>query len=89
MLDYESPNMKYEIKVRIDFHVDQVLENEIIINFNKAAKIGKALGGFFGKINNKIVKKAAEAEARYQDELKRVSRESFSDTTRSRWDSFI
>jgi hypothetical protein len=51
--------MKYEVKVRIDFHVDQVMENEIIINFNKAAKIGKALGGFFGKINNKIVKKAA------------------------------
>lgn len=66
-----------------------MLENEIIINFNKTAKIGKALGGFFGALNNKISKKASEAETKFQEELRRVSRESFSDSTRSKWDSFV
>lgn len=61
LIDYLSPELKYETKVRIDYHIDNVKENEIILNYNKLAKISKAFGGFFGKINKAIVEKTAKA----------------------------
>lgn len=77
--------MKYETKVRLDYHIDNVLENEIVLTFNKISKIGKAFGGLFGKVSKKIIQKTAKVEEKFNEKVDRFSRESFSEQTRSKW----
>lgn len=84
-MDYLSPNMKYENKVRLDFHIDNVLENEIVLTYNKVTKIGKAFGGLFGSLSKKIAQKTVKVEEQFNEKVDRFSRESFSEQTRSKW----
>jgi hypothetical protein len=46
--------LKYETKVRIDFHCEKILENEVMINFLTSSKVGKTVGKFFGFLSSKI-----------------------------------
>lgn len=73
------------MKVRIDFHCEKVLENEIAINHNGTAKIGRAIGNFFGFISSKFTSPVRVAEKTINTKVERFSRESFSDETRSKW----
>lgn len=77
--------MKYENKVRLDFHIDNVLENEIALTFNKVSKLGKAFGELFGKVSKKMIQKTAKVEEQFNEKVDRFSRDSFSEQTRSKW----
>lgn len=78
--------MKYENKVRLDFHADNVMENEIVLTYNKVTKIGKAFGGLFGSLSKKVIQKTAKVEKKINEKVDRFSRESFSEQTRSKWE---
>jgi hypothetical protein len=60
IIDYPSSPINYDLKVRLNFHIDNVLDNEIILNYNKTAKIAKSIGNFFGKINKKVINSATK-----------------------------
>lgn len=79
ILNYQSPELQYEAKIRIDYHCDRVLDNEIVINYTRTTKIAKAIGNFFGFFSHKVDKEAQEAEKTINDKVDRFSRESFSD----------
>ena len=86
-MDFSNPALPYEIKIRIDFHIEDVTHNEVIINYNRISKIARSIGSFFGSISTKATALGEATEKGYQEKL-RASRESFSEENQNRWQKF-